>query len=327
MTEAITLQNGWSFNVQTDEEILPRQGILQAIELLDRWRTVFPLGDTWVGEEYGVPSLFVRLDCVYDHERGLKVFEVEERPCGIGTTLDLNPNFKELLNSVRQQWPHFQWVSDPDRVTDDDLWLGPPLSLEEALKSDGLLLVRSRPEKTEYHPLESRAVSSVSHEGDKHYGITLGLWQPLSWVSDLSSEEGGHIHPPVTDPVVVKPIQGTRCRGVGVHLNGSIVLKKIPGRGKVSHLGDVEIFKSNADTIGESMLIRHARSGNFIRQPFIMPLHRDFVPGKNVIYRFFLGYSPSSGKYVPLGGVWAAHNTLRVHGEEGVVFGPLNFED
>jgi hypothetical protein len=305
-------------------EKLPPAAIEQMLEKLDRWQKVFPTGDTWVGRKLGVPSLIVRLDCTYDNGC-LNLFEIEERPCGVGVSQELDPVFREKLNALRAEWPQFQWVEAANRVTDDQLWLGRPLSLEAALASDCLVLVRSRPEAQEYHPLESRSVSSVQHEGDKNYGVALGLWDIVKWQYDPDPENKlkGYVDPAFTSPCVVKPLQGTRCREVTVFFNGHITFDKAAGN-KVPMYNGAPLIKRSGDSVGlerlEKMIRRHSK---MVRQPYIPPMRRDHVPDKNVIYRFFLGYSPHQKRYVPLGGVWAASDSLLVHGEEGTIFGPL----
>jgi len=327
--EVATLANGWTFNVMNHLEILPKQGVIKALDLLERWKGVFPLGETWVGREYGVPSLLVRLDCVYDPETGLQVFEIEERPCGAGAAMRLNPSFAVRFSALRNEWPPFSWVSDPTRRTDDEEWLGMGLSLEEAKQSDGLLLVRSRPEHTDYHVLEQRAISSVRHAGDKSYGVEMGLWHIGRWRHDPSEDEGGYIDPPLSGACVLKPLQGTRCRGVMVYLTGHTVQMKVNGRGLVTHYNGEELIKVKQDTAGSDRIGNTLRNSSdaYVCQPFIQPMRRSFVPDKNVILRFFFGFSPNRREYVPLGGVWAASEALRVHGEKDTVFGPLDFAE
>lgn len=319
----------WTYNYHTSLEVLPPEGVHQALSLIDQWRFIFPLGNTWVGTNYDVPSLFIRVDCVYSADRGLQVFEIEERPSGVGLSRRLNPWFAERFDALRKEWPAFRWVADPTRLSDDAEWLGPGLSLAAALKSKDLVLVRARPERAEYHPLEERSVSSVQHEGDKNYGIALGLWQRLHYLEDDTPDDvGGDIDPPIVGPAVVKPLKGARNRDVMCYLGSQAVVKKIPGRGKVTYLDGVELFKSRHDTIGYDGLRRKVASGGpYVCQDFIRPLRRPQLPGQNVIYRFFFGFSPRRDSYVPLGGVWAASRSLRVGEGDGTVFGPLAFEE
>jgi len=321
-----TLDNGWSFDTSSVVEYFSASAIEQALDLIRRWISVFPKGTTWVGKEYNVPSLFIRLDCIVDTQGALRVFEIEERPAGIGATMRLNPFFAERFAQVQRQWPSFKWVRVAERNTDDADWLGEGMTLEQALHHDGLLLVRSRPETVEYHPLEDRSVSTIRHEGDKRYGVELGLWSIVRWQSDPQEESGGYVVPAVKSPCVLKPVQGTRCRNVKAYLNGSIDMVRVDGVGKVPHLGGVRLIKVANDTLGIDSIERHVRaSGEMFSQPFVMPMRLSHQSEKNAIYRFYFGFSPQKNAYVPLGGVWAASRSLLVHGTDDTVFGPLMF--
>jgi hypothetical protein len=294
-------------------EVLTKSVVDQAKSFLTRWSNLYPKGKTWVGKEFGVPSLFVRLDFVVDGNGELQVYEAEDRPCGIGIGFELIPAFRQRFSEFMTQWPQFSWVVAPERTTDDELWLGGGISLEQAHMTDGLLLVRSRPESAEYHPLEPRAVSTVQHEGDKRCCVQLGMAEIIRWVHDLSDQNEGYILPPISGPCVIKPLQGTRSRLVEVALNGLDISGKA--------------YKRRKDTIGISGLEnRLKRHGPALCQPFIFPMLRAHLPGMNVIYRFFFAYSPRSGGYEPVGGVWMALDSLIVHGDNTAISGPLDFE-
>ncbi|HVU75490.1 MAG TPA: hypothetical protein VHD38_01465 [Candidatus Paceibacterota bacterium] len=322
--ESVTLPNGWSHNVCRVVEKLPKNGVDEALDHIERWARVFPHKGTWIGDTFGVPSLAVRIEGTYDEENGWKIFEIEDRPCGLGVTPRINDAFAQRFAALLPRWPLMKWVIDPERNTDDDLWLGPGITVEEALKRDGLLLVRSRPEKTAYHELESRSVSTISREGDKRCLAELGLGTIVRWEPD-DEELEGKLTPAVTNASVIKPVQGTRCRNVMVYLNGAVTYKKLAGQ-KTPFIGDRRLHKSKSDTVTFERLLKEVRSmGEAICQPFHMPMELDHLPNMNAIYRFYFGFDPGTQRYVPLGGVYNASTSLRVHGEEGVVFGPLDF--
>jgi len=304
----------WKLNVTDHQEVFPSGAVTQAQNLLERWTLVYPRGNTWVGRTHGIPSLIVRLDCVVDEAGKLHVFEVEDRPCGIGVTSYLVPAFCEALAAIRSEWPAFRWVKAPNRETDDALWLGEGLSLDEAKRSDGFLLVRSRPEDSEFHGLEPRAVSTVQHEGHKLCAThdSVGLYKTLRWVVDAGEQSGGYIEGLPSGPIVVKPLQGTRAREVRVYLNGSAPAGLVVTKKEKLSFGDLER--------------QVKRSGRVICQPLISPMRRACLPGANMIYRLFFGYSPGRRAYVPLHGVWMALPALVVHGTDQSISGPLMCE-
>ena len=301
----------WQLNLAEHREVFPKSALDQAQDLLKRWIAIFPRGNTWVGFTHKVPSLIVRLDCVLDDAGKLQVFEVEDRPCGIGVASHTVPEFKERLNALREEWPAFNWVRAPNRETDDALWLGEGLTLDQAKLTDGLLLVRSRPEDREFHAFEPRAVSTVQHEGNKRCCAdpSISMYSIIRWVDDPEEQSGGYIDGLPGGPFMVKPSQGTRAREVRVYLNGGAPAGiKVAKKDKLS-FGDLERW------------VRTNRVA--VCQPLIPPMQRDFLPGMNMIYRFFFGYSPKEGGYVPLGGVWMALDALVVHGTDKSISGPL----
>jgi len=318
----VVFSNGWNLKVSSHVEMVPKHIVQRAQNLITQWRGIYDGGSTWVQGTHGVPSLVIRLDCVIDAGGNLRLFEVEERPCGIGITNTLVPQFAERLAHFRQyEWPEFQWVTHPDRVTDDEEWLGPGLSLDEAKGAEGLLLVRSRPEDRAYHVLESRAVSTVSREGIKSYGLDMGLWREIRWVEDSSEQGGGYVSPPVQGPLVVKPLRGTRCNMVKVYLN---LLGK-PLQKEMQRL--LCTSSERASLSGLEAMVRAGPGGRAYVQPLVMPMRRSEVPDMNMILRLYFGFAPSSNTFEPMHGMWMARRALLVHGQDGALFGSAICED
>lgn len=297
----------WDMNISTTPEHFSLKAIEQAHEFIARWVQVFPKGETWVGKEYGVPSLIVRFDCIINKEGKLQVYELEERPCGIGVTSHLVPQFGRELKAIRKTWPHFLWVEAKNRITDDAFWLGTPRTLAEAERMDELVLVRSRPSDKDFHKLESRAVSSVRHEGDKTYGEAMGLWSRAELVKDRCVN-GVHINYVPMGSCVVKPLQGTRTYGVDFLMAGND-LNTFQGRYKEFTL--------------ERFISRVRKEGAVYCQPFIPPMKRKYLPNMGMIYRLYFGFDCLARDYKPLGGVWMAHKDLLIHGRPDSISGPL----
>jgi hypothetical protein len=311
---------GWEANFSSVTESVTQNVVNRLIDILHQWQSIFPLANTWVGQEYKIPSLFVRLDFVI-HDGKVWVYEIEDRPCGLGFTSAINTFFAERAAAMKKKWPEIRWVKSAFRETDDEPFFGPPLSLEDALTGDyPHLLVRSRPEEVAYHPLEERSVSTVSEEGNKRYGTALKWWDI---VTAHQNEDGRwYLDSPLQGPCVVKPVQGTRARLVMVHYpnqNPEATKKQsrtdiVTGGGEIRSVG--ALIKTIAQQPNRQMCV----------QPFIPPMRLPHQPHLNTIYRFLFGFDPVCREWVPLGGTWNALDRLIVHGTDRTVFGPLVFQ-
>jgi hypothetical protein len=309
--ERIALGNGWSFDVACEEIHLDDVAVGRAVDILTRWTHAFTPSETWVAQTYGVPSLFVRIDGIYcDGE--WSVMEIEDRPCGLGAVGLINPAFKDALEGIRATWPDIHFVHSPTRVTDDHLWLGQPRPLEESMLRSDYVLVRARPDESEYHPLRTRSVSTVSEEGNKLALVDMGLASVVEWCESLGTPpHDGYITPPIPHgPHVFKPVQGTRGRDVIFH---AVDLSQ-------NHANS----KRRGDTRGTEGIERVVkRYGRMLMQPLYRPLSFQHLPGLNGIYRLYFGFDTRTHRYVPLHGAYVASRSLKVHGDEDTIFGPL----
>jgi hypothetical protein len=309
---------GWEANFSPVIETVTQRVVTSLLDIIHKWQGIFPLADTWVGEEYKIPSLFVRLDFVI-HDGKVWVYEIEDRPCGLGFTSAINEFFAERALAMKTKWPKIRWVKSAFRETDDEPFFGPPLSLEDALEGDyPHLLVRSRPEEVAYHPLERRSVSTVSQEGNKRYGAALKWWDI---VTAHQNEDGTwYLDSPLQGPCVVKPVQGTRARLVMVHYPNPNADTKQLQTDIITGGGEIRSAKSLVKAIVQQP------NRQMCVQPFIPPMRLPHQPHLNTIYRFMFGFDPTCRKWVPLGGTWNALNRLIVHGTPDTIFGPLVFE-
>lgn len=285
---------GWKFLVSNQEELFPPAAIKAATQVLSRWGEVFPREGTWVEGTYGVPSILVRLDCFWDGKT-LRICEIEERPAGVGITLETNPDFRTRIQALAEIWPQFDVVISPLRRGGDDYLWRRIKTLPSALEEDGLVLVRAEPEEDEFYPFISRSVSTIRTEGWKGYGLPLGLWREVTSSEQLPWEEG----------FVLKPLQGSKMKDVEIwHPHLRKELKGISSRRRV-----------------EETLIR---CGRMYLQEFFPPMRKGELL---VIYRVYFGYNPVEKRYSCLGGVWNGRpNQLRLHGASDAVFGPLVLE-
>lgn len=306
----------WDTAFSPVREVMPKGAIEQCLDIISRWQCLFPLANTWVGQKHRVPSLFVRLDCVIAPDGEVKVYEVEERPCGFGLTASCNSSFAQRLVGVQQTWPAIRWVKSEHRHTDDELWFGQGLDLAEARNYDGCLLVRSRPEETAFHELEDRAVSSVSKEGDKNYGVDLGWWNTITVADDGSGSLV--LSPSLPDAAVLKPTQGTRSRLIKVYLTTE----------RRQNLRDRGFAVNGSDSLTQlTKLVGKQPNRQMFCQPFVEPMLFLHQPGRNGIHRIFFGFNLETGAWVPLGGVWMALDDLIVHGTNRTITGALTVEE
>ncbi|MEK7611476.1 MAG: hypothetical protein AAB486_03855 [Patescibacteria group bacterium] len=290
-----TLQSGkWTVNMATRIIVFPRWAVEAGRELLPEWQRLFPKEETWVQREVGTPSLIVRLDCTIV-ESALRVFEIEERPAGIGITGQINPQFRERLEGLRVQWPLFSVVVSKQRQgCDDNLW-AQILGLDEY--RDGLVMVRAEPEEPEFHRLTPFSVSSVRMKGNKSYGVDLDWWRRVASPEEL----------PWDEPFVLKPLQGSKCHDLEVW---------VP---KTSRHFDQVKGASTRTRVARTLL----RNGAMYCQPFHSPMSFEDDPRMRMILRVYYGYEPQASSWQCLGGVWNARPNWIVHGASDAVFGPI----
>lgn len=277
---------GWNFNCsRTNIEFTPDLQHM-GFEFLHQWSKFFPQEDTWVRNNLGVPSIIVRLDCVADCGI-LKLYEVEERPGGVGLAQILNPSFAVHLNEVRSTWPDFSVVvSGARHSVDDHLWA----TIAES-QPEGLVLVRAEPNEHEFHGFEQRSVSSLREKGNKAYGVDMLLWTEVTTESYLPWESG----------FALKPKQGSKARGIEIW-------------------DPCKRSGCSTKTRIERTLERY---GSMYCQKLIQPMQTDNVEYPYLIFRVFYGWDIVVGRWRCLGGVWNARANLRVHGATDTLFGPL----
>ncbi len=280
----------WQLNVSDRREIFPAWAAAEGARLLAHWEQVFPVEETWVRQHHGTPSLLVRLDCVVA-EGKLYLYEVEERPAGAGVARLMNPQFAQLFGELCKNWPEVTVVSCPRRRGGDDyLWASRVVVGAENAPTDGILLLRCEPEQEEFHSFESRSISTLREEGNKSYGVELGLWSVVSHPDQLPWEQG----------FALKPVRGSKSKDIVIWTT----TKKDKG---VSTRSQVERVL--------------AKNGQMYCQSLIRPMIGLSGP---FIYRVFFGRGAQGWRC--LGGVWMARNNLTIHGAGDSITGPVVIE-
>lgn len=293
-----TLKNGeWATRFSLRERVFSPDLIRQGESFIGKWNAVwnkiFPTENTWIRKNHGIPSLIVRLDCTVQNGE-LKLYEVEERPAGIGVTRQVNPQFKEKLASISKTWPGFKSVVSPLRRGSDDSSWRETIDLETAAKNKELVLVRAEPAETEFHTLAGQSVSTIQHKGDKQYGEKMGLWSPVSSIDQLDWGQA----------FVLKPRKGSKTQ-------------------EVFFWHPTERRLQGLSTKTKIMNILSGQPEGMYLQPYHPPMESEIPDASHMIYRVFYGYNIQKKKWECLGGVWNARPNVKVHGAGDTIFGPV----
>ncbi|MFA5023657.1 MAG: hypothetical protein WC523_01700 [Patescibacteria group bacterium] len=284
----------WEFAFSPTVYELTPEALNEAGTLIKAWQPVFPKENTWAQQHFGIPSLFIRLDCVVNGT--VKIFEIEERPAGMGTMNELHPGFKQRLKKAQQDWPLIKLLVSPKRAGQDDyLWVE-ETSPEEARQSTDCLLIRAEPEEIIFHEFETRSVSSLKRKGDKSYGLPMGLWEEVT-VNDLPRLDW-------SKGFCLKEKQTSKTRGIEIWH---------PRKNQLSSQG---IGGVSTRTRIENIL---KEKGSMYYQPFIEPMESPV--GQPMIFRIFFFYDFDKLEYVYAGGFWNSRPNLKIHGATDAVVG------
>lgn len=274
-----------------------------AEELIVPWEKHFPREDTWVQKELGKPSLLVRLDMVKRPDGSYGFYEVEERPMGIGIASLISHEFQTRARDMFIAWRGFYRpiafvVSESRCGKCDDLVLKETLGLTVITgmpKRNGntLYFVRAEPDEVEFHALSEHSVSTISTEGDKSYGVPLGLWKPIPQNHDAL---------PWTDGFALKPRQGSKMKHV--YLWHPSRVKGIESKNKIKRV------------IDEGKVAYY--------QEWLPPERYSlFQEDHFLVRRVYWGWDPRSTRWQCLGGLWNSRPNHRIHGATDSVFGEI----
>jgi hypothetical protein len=316
MLETHTVQTaGWETTVAKTTFTLSPSIVTQCLELVAKANAAFVREDTAAWSLLGEPGAVGRLDFTITGADGeqllangyngrfpqldgiVRPYEWEERPGGLGVTGVLNPQFADSFQEIRRDWPYVRVaVEEGRRGWDDHLWAGDEhVTLGAKVPDDGtLVLVRAEPENDKFHHLGSRCVTTLRTKGDKSYGANLGWWQEVKSLDELPSVGG---------IVVLKPVQGSKTKGLLMSAPGSQTQPGMVTRTKMERLFTEQV----------------ERHGRMYLQPWHSPIE---VDGANLILRVFFGRGYSSPEWHCLGGVWNIRKSAVVHGARDTLFGP-----
>ncbi len=289
----------WRILATDHEREFPGEHLERAFEVIKQWQEVFPREDTWINRAYGIPSPIIKLDATITNNE-LQVYEVEDRPAGMGYSELINPDLRTNFADIVSTWPDFRVVVSPQRSGNDDhLWAKPA-------EADwhGLVLVRAEPSEEEFHALQRRSISTLLTEGDKSYGEKMGLWKRVHTADEIDFSQG----------FVVKPTQGSKGNGVYVSLPKQYMKEHgiDPGRNGVATAGKI---RGVIDTAA-------ANGGVFVQQ-YHPPMETGIPTHPWAVNRLFFGYDMQNGEWRYIGGTWNARNNLKIHGASDTLTGPL----
>jgi len=317
----------WHTKVLSKEVVMTEEEKKDILWQLKKWPKSFnPNHSNWMKKEFEVPSSIIRIDYVVNKHGLVDIFEIEDRPAGfeINALVSEHTNNSFLLSLDRLS----EYAKKPIGIciskgrmfnSDDFFWVqrlfefnqnwdfrDTRIVLGEVPKNpeDSIWFVRSLRTENEYYDLSPYSISTIEYEGDKSYGIEMGLWRHVDKnlygnSLDLSKESINW-----KEPFVLKPEAGCRCENV------HMFHPKRPGGG-FSTRSKIEQAIQNGDV-------------KYI-QPYYEPEHPDFLPdGYVMIRRCYLTFDIINKSYQVIGGQWEARPKChKIHGAKDSICGPL----
>lgn len=282
----------WTVTITESTFAVTQHNIDAGAALLQRWAARFPVEHTLAQKRFGVPSLMVRLDCAINNGR-LAVYEIEERPAGVGICSIVNPLFRERLNEISAHWPAFVVLTSPQReeVGDDYLWANVVHGYPDALKNGTAVLVRAEPNEREFHEVAERSISSVREKGNKSYGVPMGLWHRVSTSQDL----------PWDLAFCVKPCVGSKMAGVEIW----------------------DPLKRHGHSTRSRIERTMIQYGSMYCQSFIPPYNTGLPDRPYGLLRLFYGYHVPTRTWAYIAGHGIARNNVRGHGAADALTGAV----
>jgi|GEM_PF-4536891 len=302
----------WQFWATDTAFPFPEAACRRIEEYIGHWRRVFPYEPNYAQRECRVPSLVVRADCTVRSDGTLGLYELDEHPAGLGFLQELEPETCDLLSDWKEQFPGLAYTVSPRRAGDccDCRWL-PRLTPDEALTAGRPLFVRTAVEDEGRCLPQLQPLAALSHttEGQKGYGVPLGLWTMLPLNGDPITpsylEELGVVW---DEPQVFKT-NGSRCKGVVLWHPSRKVREAVGGYSTQTKIC--------------TRLQEHVP---WYRQPLHLPQTFEH-DGKAYywIHRVFWAWYRAERAYKYIGGVWCARpSNILNHGTSESIFGPVD---
>lgn len=265
---------------------------------------------TLVATKHGIATLLTRIDCTITPD-GVKLYECEERPAGIGITHVLveRVDGRGIMPRIREHFHEHvdgvpQVLRHPDAKPNDDSLVLPVQELSDRIPA-GPLLIRGEPEPLSEHEqldtMTDQAVATIVTKGDKRYLLVL----------PESGTTVAHLEAITPDKsFVIKPVKGSKARGVTVYLTPED--KRIHGDHKTV------TFERARRTLAA------APAGSMLFQEFVPPILTRLPSDKvgNMILRVFTLVHPD-GHCEAIGGTYVTRRELVVHGASDAICGAV----
>lgn len=275
-------------------------------------------------QRFGLPSMLVRVDYVWDPLlRVCRIFEFDDRPAGIGVTQHINKVARDGFERIFASWQRVfgkklaVCISEDRMGTNDDpVWAAhlsersfyvhhgmPP----ELLRERYIWWPRVSRHESMYYPLTSNSLSTIELEGDKSYGVAMGMWHEIRNPADIPLHQG----------CVLKPKAGSR-------FEETVLVKAKSERNRAGYISPTKALE-----------IIHKGKVHYW-QPLYPPegadVHRWLPENYSLMRRAYIAAiqipaSADGGQGTDgiccIGGTWLAGPGDRLHGASNSISGPL----
>lgn len=313
LNQGIQLLSIGSWKVRTLAEpvfVLPQEK--QILETYaKKWTQIFnPEHSNWFRNEFGAPSCIIRFDYVVDILGVPHIFEIEDRPAGLEISAQVEKNSFQLFTNELRNYSEYAskpigiCISEGRMFNSDDFFWAPRFKDQSGFRvvvgeiprnpENNLWLVRSLRNEEKYYSLSPYSLSTIAHEGDKSYGVSLGMWTNASMEVDWNKE------------LVFKPGSGCRCENV--------------------HLWSPNRSKKDGGFSTRSKIIKAIENKDVqYVQNYYQPEKAHFLPENySMIRRNYAVFSLVTRQYEIVGGQWEARpNCQKIHGASDSICGPL----
>lgn len=249
--------NGWNF-YSTDKVIKLNDEHLDNItERVQDYSSILPKEKTWVQENYGVPSLFIRVNAFCNG--CVQIDGISTDPVGVGLASTMYNSVADNVANYKEKLPEINFLNLLPGKNDYHLWLK-QTKLKKAKKMPAF--VRLPNDLAHEARFKSLSITPTVNQNND-YGCQLGLWSDRVGLADCDNL-------PWNDAFVLRPLFGDINQKYVFHPEHDY--EKERGRMGLNSKKEIaEILRLN---------------------PEGMYLQKRFVPGFNkVSYNFFTMYS------------------------------------
>ncbi len=335
--ETVEFTSGAAMNVHPQEVRISEAAATTIEDAMADWSAAYPGEPTLAQEEYGVPAVIARADCVISPDGQLHVYEIDDHPVGSGIMQQLIPEsapaFGALKDHIEKGRPLVTELMYDERpyAHDDDLWLP---QITAATPEDYAIIARGRrsspgfDEFMERH--ERHSILTGRIRDSKRPLVDMDIATDFQHVDEFAAAVA-ELPEDQRKNYVVKREHSSRGETVGVLLNskkhrGGETMSRIKGKMEDDNVV-VQAFKepprmsnigltfTDADhAFGLDMIDRSSREYRDSERNAI------FAPGTEgenySILRIFGVLDPDSGRHAVVAGMAASRPNVLVHGAE-----------